>query len=153
MFTYLSSFRHLSFDWLKRCFTSTETVGLLGTVAQDGHLDLHTVPELRWCEFSVAVRRIYYSSLLQTTSVHLFPRLQQHTAEFHFDVMIASVAMRCKWQNPRSGVLGGEINGASSKVSVVRPVLQDSGLLLLLLDLLAHWCTQSDQRELSKHCA
>ena len=31
---------------LKRCFTSTETVGLLGTGAQDGHLDFHTAPEL-----------------------------------------------------------------------------------------------------------
>ena len=31
------------------CFTSTETVGLLGTGAQDGHLDFqfHTAPELR----------------------------------------------------------------------------------------------------------
>ena len=28
------------------CFTSTATVGLLGTVAQDGHLDFHTAPEL-----------------------------------------------------------------------------------------------------------
>ena len=27
------------------CFTSTETVGLLGTEAQDGHLDFHTAPE------------------------------------------------------------------------------------------------------------
>ena len=26
---------------LKCCFTSTETVGLLGTGAQDGHLDFH----------------------------------------------------------------------------------------------------------------
>ena len=35
-------------SWLKRncCFTSTETVGLLGTGAQDGHLDFHTAPEL-----------------------------------------------------------------------------------------------------------
>ena len=33
-------------DWLKCCFTSTETVGLLGTGAQDGHLDFHTAPEL-----------------------------------------------------------------------------------------------------------
>ena len=37
---------------LKCCFTSTETVGLLGTGTQDGHLDLyhhldfHTAPEL-----------------------------------------------------------------------------------------------------------
>ena len=34
--------------WLvERCFTSTETVGLLGTGAQDVHLDFHTAPELR----------------------------------------------------------------------------------------------------------
>ena len=31
---------------LKFCFTSTETVGLLGTGALDGHLDFHTAPEL-----------------------------------------------------------------------------------------------------------
>ena len=30
------------------CFTSTETVGLLGTGAQDGHLDFHTAHELWW---------------------------------------------------------------------------------------------------------
>ena len=29
------------------CFTSTETVGLLGTGTQNGHLDFHTAPELR----------------------------------------------------------------------------------------------------------
>ena len=28
------------------CFTSTKTVGLLGTGAQDGHLDFHIAPEL-----------------------------------------------------------------------------------------------------------
>ena len=31
---------------LKCCFTSAETVGLLGTGAQDVHLDFHTAPEL-----------------------------------------------------------------------------------------------------------
>ena len=30
---------------LKCCFTSTETVRLLGTGAQDVHLDFHTAPE------------------------------------------------------------------------------------------------------------
>ena len=34
---------------LKCSFTSTETVGLLGTGAQDGHLDFHTAPELGVC--------------------------------------------------------------------------------------------------------
>ena len=32
--------------WLKCCFTSTETVGLLGTRVQDVHLDFYTAPEL-----------------------------------------------------------------------------------------------------------
>ena len=32
---------------MKCCFTSTETVGLLGTGAQDGHLDFHAALELR----------------------------------------------------------------------------------------------------------
>ena len=33
--------------WLVECcFTSTETIGLLGTGAQDGHLRFHTAPEL-----------------------------------------------------------------------------------------------------------
>ena len=31
---------------LKYCFNSTQTVGLLGTGAQDVHLDFHTAPEL-----------------------------------------------------------------------------------------------------------
>ena len=31
---------------MKCCFTSTETVGLLGTGAQGVHLDFHTAPEL-----------------------------------------------------------------------------------------------------------
>ena len=35
-----------TFLLLKCCFTSTETVGLLGTGAQDVHLDFHTPPEL-----------------------------------------------------------------------------------------------------------
>ena len=37
---------------LKCCFTSTETVGLLGTGAQDGCLDFHTAPELRFQDWS-----------------------------------------------------------------------------------------------------
>ena len=28
------------------CFMSKKTIGLLGTGAQDGHLDFHTAPEL-----------------------------------------------------------------------------------------------------------
>ena len=51
---------------LKCCFTSTETVGLLGTGAQDDHLDFHTAPGLLSAQtenglvvsrFGLAVRR------------------------------------------------------------------------------------------------
>ena len=45
------------------CFTSTETVGLLGTGAQDGHLDFHTALK------QVVVDRFYivvFSALEQT---------------------------------------------------------------------------------------
>ena len=42
----LKVLRVCRYRWLKCCFTSTKTVGLLGTGAQDGHLDFHTVPEL-----------------------------------------------------------------------------------------------------------
>ena len=45
-------FTHLA-AWLKCCFTSTETVGLLGPGAQDGHLDFHTVPEFWSCSHSM----------------------------------------------------------------------------------------------------
>ena len=39
--------RSVLVGWLVECcFTHAETVGLLGTGAQDGHLDFHTVPEL-----------------------------------------------------------------------------------------------------------
>ena len=34
---------------IKCCFTSTNTVGLLGTGAKGGHLDFHTAPELCLC--------------------------------------------------------------------------------------------------------
>ena len=48
---------------MKCCFTSTETVGLLGTGAQDGHLDFHTLlrsnpygdDELMLCQLSVDI--------------------------------------------------------------------------------------------------
>ena len=43
------------------CFTSTETVGLLGTGAQDGHLDFHTSPEL-WLRAAATCIYIYLSS-------------------------------------------------------------------------------------------
>ena len=51
-------YKTVSIKWLKLkyCFTSTETVGLLGTGAQDGHLDFHTAPEL----YSIKTGRVAY---------------------------------------------------------------------------------------------
>ena len=43
---------------LKCCFTSTETVGLLGTGIQDVHFDFHTAPEL--CVVYVDVEVLLY---------------------------------------------------------------------------------------------
>ena len=50
--------------WLKHGFTSTglETVGLIGSGAQDIHLDFHTAPEL--CEF------IIISNITQENKYH-----------------------------------------------------------------------------------
>ena len=48
---------HKSGALVEWCFTSTETVGLLGTGAQDGHLHFHTAPDLcRRFWFIVALR-------------------------------------------------------------------------------------------------
>ena len=43
---YLKSLDNTLLLLLECCFTSTETVGLLGTGAQGGHLDFHTAPEV-----------------------------------------------------------------------------------------------------------
>ena len=42
----LSLVRCLLYFQIQCCLTSTETIGLLGTGAQDGRLDFHTAPEL-----------------------------------------------------------------------------------------------------------
>ena len=52
----------------KCCFTTTETVGLLGTGAQDVHLDFHTIPEFWyihtwWHRFIVSSEAGLYKSL------------------------------------------------------------------------------------------
>ena len=49
---------------LKCCFTSTETVGLLGTGAQDVHVDFHTAPEL-----TCVLRQLLFQQLCSTNYV------------------------------------------------------------------------------------
>ena len=54
---------------LKCCFTSTKTVGLLWTGAQDGHLDFHTAPELcavisRMCSVLLLFVVVFFSFFL-----------------------------------------------------------------------------------------
>ena len=54
---------------LKCCFTSTETVGLLGTGAQDGHLDFHTAPELSnaWDPLSYTIHCLISERVVRIT--------------------------------------------------------------------------------------
>ena len=58
---------------LKSCFTSTETVRLLGMGAQDGHLDFHTAPEFsgRYVASTVLLKlqALVYDIFLSTTAV------------------------------------------------------------------------------------
>ena len=71
---YLDTYIHISvyisevsdFGWLSVAgFTSTETVGLLGTGAQDGHLDFNTATEL-WSLMP------YYNSIRYNNRLLLF---------------------------------------------------------------------------------
>ena len=78
------------FGWLVECcFTSTENVGLLGTGAQDGHLDFHTAPELCqhlysqplaiiitiiFCIFFLSRVFAWAGSCLQVFRLNLIPR-------------------------------------------------------------------------------
>ena len=53
-------------SWLKCCFTSTETIGLLGTGTLDVHLDFHTAPEL--CTTATANRNTTTKANRNTTT-------------------------------------------------------------------------------------
>ena len=53
---------------LKCCFRSTETVGLLGTGAQDVHLDFHTPPELSNFQCWLMGFRVLWRNQLQQRS-------------------------------------------------------------------------------------
>ena len=58
--------------WLVHCcFTSTETVGLLGTGAQDGQLDFLTAPEL--CPSHPLSHSLFRQSSLLTSNVNAYP--------------------------------------------------------------------------------
>ena len=63
--------RQLLRIWLECCFTSTETVGLLGTGAQDGHLDFHTPPELWLLKDNSAARQTVQLREFSSTSLLL----------------------------------------------------------------------------------
>ena len=52
---------------LKCCFTATETVGLLGTGAQGGHLNFHTGPEL--CTFASLLIMTVIMKYLQSANL------------------------------------------------------------------------------------
>ena len=56
------------------CFTSTKTVGLLGTGAQDGHLDFHTAPE--FCYEDVPLVEFVYLVFTRMSSESYRSRLR-----------------------------------------------------------------------------
>ena len=55
---------------LKCCFTSTQTVGLLGTGAQDVHLDFHTAPEL-WNSGTEGMEYVSVFNLKMPSGIHV----------------------------------------------------------------------------------
>ena len=75
---------------LKCCFTSTETVGLLGTGAQDVHFDFHTAPEL-WIphSWSVPLRP-------QKPLVYNYEGREPRTSTSTFTQLLSSCTARCK---------------------------------------------------------
>ena len=88
---------------LKCYFTSTETVGLIGTGAQDGHLDFHTAPELCWL--------LVQCCFTSTETVRLVRDGEPKTATSTFTQLLSSVGY-CKHDETirliRDGKKGGK---------------------------------------------
>ena len=73
-------------EWLKCCFTSTETVGLLGTGAQNGYLDFHTAPELKLgiSDWSLLLRTLDVEPHLAVlTNTHTHTHTHTHLSLIH----------------------------------------------------------------------
>ena len=90
---------------LECCFTSTETVGLLGTGAQNVHLDFHTAPEL-WV--------LFYSS--SSSIVSIFSTFLVHAGLFW-----------CFHNPPNSGMHYGLFNVSMHVYTHGRPLILDGG--------------------------
>ena len=71
---------------LKCCFTSTETVGSLGTGAQDGHLDFHTAPEL-WSSTNMHPNPYTVIGIFSHTNITHFKVWHKHP---HLPLMLAT---------------------------------------------------------------
>ena len=67
--THNKSVSTLRYTLVECCFTSTETVSLLGTGAQDGHVDFHTAPEL--CDTLVGTYRVQSPGFPKIVYSHL----------------------------------------------------------------------------------
>ena len=59
----------MGLGWLKFCITSTETIGLLGTGAQDDHLDFHTARSLSLAGAATSITFVATKFLLRQTRV------------------------------------------------------------------------------------
>ena len=70
--------------YVECCFTSTETEGLLGMGAQDGHLDFRTAPELSTNMLVWAyIIKLYYMSFL-----FFFLKRRKRTGPFTLSILV-----------------------------------------------------------------
>ena len=82
----------------KCCFTSTETVGLLGRGAQDVHFDFHTAPELCQCYIALVPVKYMLTVMLvgmQTVAMNFPPgeRCKNH----RFEGLSCTLGSRVNW--------------------------------------------------------
>ena len=75
--------------WLKCCFTSTETVGLLGTGAQDVHLDFH----MDWLLALISMDWLKCCVTSTETVGLLGTGAQDVHLDFHMDWLLALISM------------------------------------------------------------
>ena len=82
------------------CFTSTETVGLLGTGTQDDHLDFYTAPELGSLSFQCCFTSTETVGLLGTGA-------QDGHLDFHTAPELGSSSFQCCFTSTETvGLLG-----------------------------------------------
>ena len=91
--------------FLKCCFTSTETVGLLGPWAQDSHLDFHTDLELCLCaiETFTVHTGVWPSESVKPIARTSQPRLQSSNTSTRIAISLQALLKLQSW-HPRAPI-------------------------------------------------